>query len=73
MSEEARGVLEKALHMLKDRENQCGEEAHRCGQSYAVQASLLDRAAAFNTAWWIVQFAIDGNYAALEKMESAGF
>ena len=44
-------IYNKALEILKTREEFWGEEAHKEGQSYAVTCAALDRAGAYNSAW----------------------
>lgn len=61
-------LIQKALNILKKRENYYGEHS-RDSESYAVQCSNLDRACAYNTAWWILYYAINGNEEALNQFD----
>ena len=58
-----------ALEILKNRENYWGEEAHKDGHSYSVTCACLDRAGAYNSAWWILWYAIHEQWDALEQFD----
>lgn len=58
-----------ALEILKKREEFWGEEAHKDGQSYAVTCACLDKAGAYNSAWWMLYYAIHEDWDALEQFD----
>jgi len=62
-------IYTKALDILKNREEYWGEEAHKEGLSYNAQCSCLDRAGAYNSAWWILYYAIHEDWDALEQFD----
>ena len=62
-------IYNRALEILKTREEFWGEEAHKDGQSYAVTCAALDRAGAYNSAWWILYYAIHEDWDALDQFD----
>lgn len=62
-------LVEKALEILKKRENYYGDKAHEDGASYVVQCGNLERACAYNSAWWIVYYALHGDEEALNQFD----
>ena len=61
-------IFTKAQQMLKDRENYHSEYAHDA-QSHVVKQCALSEAAAYNSAWWILQYALEENWEALDQMD----
>lgn len=62
-------IYSKALAMLKSREEYWGNEAHKDGIGYATQSTCLARAGAYNSAWWILRYAMDENWESLDQMD----
>lgn len=58
----------KALDMLKARENYWGEQAHKA-TSHVVQQCNLSEASAYNSAWWILYYAIHEDWEALDQFD----
>ena len=58
----------KALDILKARENYHGEHAHEVG-SYTVMQSELSMASAYNSAWWILYYAIHEDWDSLDQFD----
>lgn len=62
-------IYSKALKMLKSREEYWSNKAHNAGISYSVKNACLDRAGAYNSAWWILRYAMDENWESLDQMD----
>ena len=61
-------IFTKAQEILKNREKYFSEEAHST-QSHIVKQCALSEAGAYNSAWWILQYAIEENWEALEQFD----
>lgn len=62
-------IYNKALDILKSREDYYGNEAHVEGTSYSKMCSCLDRASAYNSAWWILYYAMHEDWDALDQYD----
>lgn len=62
-------LIKKAMEILKSREDYYGEQASYDDKSYEVRADALARAAAYNSAWWIVYYALHGDEDALNQFD----
>ena len=62
-------IYTKALQMLKDRENHHGKQAHRKNISHVVIQSELSAAGAYNSAWWILYYAIHEDWDSLDQFD----
>ena len=58
----------KALDILKNRENYHGNHAHEV-DSYVVKQSELSMASAYNSAWWILYYAIHDDWESLDQFD----
>lgn len=58
----------KALDILKKRENYHGKHAHEV-DSYTVTQSELSMASAYNSAWWILWYAMHDDWDALDQYD----
>ena len=65
-------IYTKALDMLKKRELYHGAEAEKA-TSYAVKCAHLDKAGAYNSAWWILYYAIHENWECLDQFDYIDF
>ena len=61
-------ILYKALDILKAREEHYGEAA-RLATSEDVKTSCLSRAGAYSSAWWILRYALDGDWECLNQFD----
>jgi len=61
-------IYTKALEILKNRENYYGEIAHTV-ESHALRQHALSSAAAYNSAWWILKYATEENWEALDQFD----
>jgi len=61
-------LIKKALDIFKKRENYYGEHAYDT-DSHVVQCGHLERACAYNTAWWILYYAANGDEEALNQFD----
>ena len=57
-----------ALKVLKDREEYYGKQASQA-KSYSLVCDALARAASYNSAWWILKYATEENWDALEQFD----
>ena len=55
--------------MLKDREEYHGQQAHREGISHTVATNHISEASAYNSAWWILYYAIHEDWESLEQYD----
>ena len=62
-------IYTKALRMLKDREEYHGQQAHRDGISHVVTQCELSEASAYNSAYWILYYAIHEDWEALDQYD----
>lgn len=58
----------KALQMLKDREEYYGNKAHE-SDSYVVKQCALSEASAYNSAWWILHYAMHEDWDCLDQYD----
>ena len=61
-------IYHKALDILKTREEFWGREAHKA-TSHVVTQCHLSTAGAYNSAWWILYYAIHENWEALDQFD----
>lgn len=57
-----------AAEILKKREEHYGEEANKLISHTAKQCALSE-ASAYNSAWWILHYAMTENWEALEQFD----
>ena len=58
----------KALDMLKKRENHWGMMAHDT-ENYTDKMSKLSMASAYNSAWWILYYALHEDWDSLDQFD----
>lgn len=61
-------ILYKALDILKAREEHYGKLAH-FATNEDVKTSCLSRAGAYSSAWWILRYALDGDWEGLDLFD----
>ena len=64
-------IYTKALQMLKDREEYHGNKAEEF-DSYVAKQCALSTAGAYNSAWWILYYAIHENWECLDQFDTYG-
>lgn len=62
-------IYTRALRMLKDREEYHGEQASYDDKSHTVRMCELSEASAYNSAWWILYYAIHEDWEALDQFD----
>ena len=62
-------IYTRALDMLKKREEYHGEQAHKKDISHSVAMQHLSEASAYNSAWWILNYAIHEDWEALDQFD----
>ena len=58
----------KALNMLKKRENYWGKMAHAT-ENYTNKQCNLSMASAYNSAWWILYYAMHEDWDSLDQFD----
>ena len=61
-------IYEKALQMLKDRENYWGNKAHSTNDLNMAQ-NHLSMASAYYSAYWILHYAMESNWECLKQFD----
>lgn len=61
-------IYTKALDILKKRELYYGEQAHKT-TNHVVTQMALSEASAYNSAWWILYYAIHENWECLDQFD----
>ena len=65
-----RDIFAKVLKIFKDRENYWGDEAHNADPNdHNYQMACLDRAGTYHTAWWVVYYAMQEDWDALNQFD----
>lgn len=63
-----RNIYDYALELLNKRENYHSAEAHK-SESHTVAQCHLSEASAYNSAWWILYHAKNGNWESLQQFD----
>ena len=61
-------IFYKALDILKAREEHYGKLAH-LAVSEDAKIDCLSRAGAYSSAWWILRYALDGDWECLNQFD----
>ena len=61
-------IYNYAAEILKKREEYYDEESHKA-ISHTTKQCALSEASAYNSAWWILQYAMQENWEALEQFD----
>lgn len=61
-------IYTKALEILKDREKYYGEIGHTA-DTHILRQLALSEAATYNSAWWILKYATEENWEALDQFD----
>lgn len=62
-------IYTRALDMLKEREEYHGAQAHKENISHNMTMQHLSEASAYNSAWWILYYAIHEDWEALDQFD----